>query len=80
MREGEVAYPFPVCLGEGEIALNLSLVCENAWLDSPESSSFISEQGFGTTVFAPFCSNRRCCCREGVAGCARGAGGAGWGA
>ena len=63
MREGGVAYHFPVCQGEGEIALDPSLVCENAGLDSPESSSFISEQGSGTTVFAPLCSNRSCCCR-----------------
>ena len=35
VREGGVAYTFPVCQGEGEIAFDLSLVCEDARLDSP---------------------------------------------
>ena len=54
MREDVVAYPFPVCQGQGEIALNLSIVCEDAGLDSSESSLFISEQGSRTTVSVLF--------------------------
>ena len=83
VREGGVAYPFPVCQGEGEIALDLSLVCVNAGLNLPESSLFISEQGSKTMFLLPFAVTGAVAAGTGVAGCAGGAGGAegaGWGA
>ena len=69
--EGTGAYLLPGGQGEGggrgggggQQDIRLDLVCEDAGLNPPESSSLISEQGSGTTVpDSPF-SDRGCCCR-----------------
>ena len=61
VREGGIAYSSSQ--GEGGIALTPSLVCEDARFDSSQSSSLVSKQRSRTTVLAPLCSNRSCCCR-----------------
>ena len=61
VSEGGIAYSSSQ--GEGGIALTPSLVCEDARFDSSQSSSLVSKQSSRTTVLAPFCSNRSCCCR-----------------
>ena len=63
VREGGIAYSSSVRQGEGGLALDPSLVCEEAGFDSSQSSSLVSEQRSRTTVLAPLCSNRSCCCR-----------------
>ena len=63
VREGRIAYSSSVRQGEGGLALGPSLVCEEAGFDSSQSSSLVSEQRSRTTVLAPLCSNRSCCCR-----------------